>query len=167
MTGETPLLNEFQIRRVWENMLASEARSLYFGDLASRYTRNKQWITGLSFFLSTGAAATVIARAPEFVPATLAIIVAAMTAYSIAINLDRKILTMVQLHSSWNDIARQYDRLWNHAYEHDAEDRLNAIIQSEREPSETATTEAPNDQKLLSRWQDRVFSMYHLTGEHG
>lgn len=56
------MLTENQIRRVWESMLAAETRALYFGDLTSRYTRRKHWITGLSFFLSCGAAATVIAK---------------------------------------------------------------------------------------------------------
>ena len=41
------MLSEFQTNAVWENMLAAEARSLYFADLASRYTRYKQWISGL------------------------------------------------------------------------------------------------------------------------
>jgi hypothetical protein len=44
---------------------------------------------------------------------------------------------------------------------------LNKILQSEKEPSEAATTDAPNDQELLGQWQDRVFSLYHLTGQHG
>ena len=47
--------NEFQTNLVWENMLAAETRSLYFGDLATRYTRRKQCITGSSFFLSSVA----------------------------------------------------------------------------------------------------------------
>jgi len=48
------MLSEAQIKRVWDNMLAAETRALYFGDLASRYTRQKQWIAGISFFLSSG-----------------------------------------------------------------------------------------------------------------
>ncbi|MGH8335666.1 MAG: hypothetical protein ACRETL_02305, partial [Gammaproteobacteria bacterium] len=48
----TVVLTDFQINRVWEHMLAAESRALYFGDLASRYTRRKQWITGVSFFFS-------------------------------------------------------------------------------------------------------------------
>lgn len=161
------MLNEVQIRRVWDGMLAAETRSLYFGDLASRYTRQKQWITGISFFLSSGAAASIISKAPEWIPLVLALIVAASTAYAMAVNLDGKIATMTKLYSSWNRIAAEYDRLWNHTYDDDAEDQLNQIIQSEREPSELATTDAPNNQKLLGEWQDRVFAMYHLTSEHG
>jgi hypothetical protein len=165
--GRISVLTEFQINRVWENMLAAETRSLYFGDLACRFTRYKQWITGLSFFLSSGAAASLIAKAPEWVPLILALIVAGATAYSMAVSLDRKVGTMVKLHSSWNRIAKEYERLWNHAYAEDAEKQLDIIIQSEKEPSELAATDAPNDQKLLGKWQDRVFAMYHLTDQHG
>ncbi|MHB8410350.1 MAG: hypothetical protein ACYDDI_00210 [Candidatus Acidiferrales bacterium] len=160
------MLNDLQIKRVWENMLAAEALSLYFGDLASRYTMRKQWITGVSFFLSSGAAATIIAKAPSWVPLTLALIVAAVTAYSMAVNLDGKIGTMVKLHSTWNRIKIDYEQLWNHAYAEDAEDRLDGIIQLEEEPSELATTDAPNDQKLLKKWQDRVFVLHGLTDRH-
>ncbi len=161
------MLNEYQVSRVWESMLAAEARSLYFADLAASYTRRKQWITGLSFFLSSGAAATLIGKAPESVPILLAVVVAMVNAYSIAINLDRKIGTMVKLHSTWNNIRSQYERLWNHAYDEDAEAQLASIIQEEREPSGLAATEAPNDQKLLGKWQDHVLRMYHVAEQHG
>ena len=161
------MLNDFQINQVWENMLAAETRSLYYGDLASRYTRRKQWITGLSFFLSSGAAASLIGKAPGWVPVLLSIVVAGITAYSMAVSLDRKIGTVAKLHSSWNRIAQEYDRLWSHASDGDAEEQLAKIIQMEWEPSELATTDAPNDQKLLGEWQDRVFNLHHLTAQHG
>jgi hypothetical protein len=161
------VLNEFQIERVWENMLAAEARSLYFADLASRYTRHKQWITGASFFLASGAAASLIGKLPQWVPLVLSGGVALASAYSIALGLDRKIGTMSKLHSAWSQIAAEYDRLWNHTDDDDAEAQLGRIVQREKEPSELAATEAPNDQKRLGQWQDHVFSMYHLTREHG
>jgi hypothetical protein len=159
------LLTEFQVNRVWENMLSAEARALYFGDLASRYTRRKQWITGLSFFLSSGAAATIVAKLPAWVPILLSLIVAGITAYAMAVNLDGKIATMAKLHSVWSQIATQYDHLWNHASDHDAEQQLEKIIEREKEPSELATTGAPNDLKLLQKWEDRVLQLYHLTAQ--
>jgi hypothetical protein len=160
------MLNESQVNRVWENMLSAETRALYFGDLGRRYSLQKQWMTGLSFFLSSGAAATVIAKAPTWVPALLAILSAGMMAYAMAINLDRLVATTVKLHCMWRDIATSYDRLWNHAYDDDAEEQLNEIISRETEPSELAVTEAPNDQKLLRKWEDHVFELYHLTGQN-
>jgi hypothetical protein len=156
------MLTEEQISRVWENMLASEARSLYFGDLTTRYTRRKQLITGLSFFLSSGAAATVIAKTPSWVPVALALSSAAITAYAMAVNLDGLTGTMAKLHSSWSQISGAYDRLWNHAYDEDAESRLDEIIGRESVASELAATDAPNDQKLLGQWQQRVFVLHQL-----
>ena len=157
------MLNEFRRNEAWENMLAAETRSLYFGDLASRYTRRKQMITGLSFFLSSGAAAAVIGKLPLWVPLVLSIVVAAVTAYSMAVNLDGKAWTMAKLHSSWARIAQEYTRLWSHTDDPQAEEQLDKIIDMEREPSEIATTDAPNDQELLGKWQDRVFALHHLT----
>ena len=161
------MLNEFQTNLVWENMLAAETRSLYFGDLASRYTRQKQWITGASFFLSSGAAATIIGKAPQWIPAVLAVGVAVATAYAMAVNLDDKIRTMAKLHSAWNSVALDYSRLWSHAYTDEAEKDLYEIIMKARESSELATTDAPNNQKLLDKWEGHVFAMHHLTGQDG
>jgi hypothetical protein len=161
------VLTEFQTNRVWENMLSAEARSLYFADLASRYSIRKQWITGFSFFFSSGAAATVVAKLPSWVPVVLSVVVAVLAAYSIAAGLDRKIGTLSKLHSQWAQLASGYERIWNHTQDDDAESQLDALIRQEKEPSELAATDAPNDQELLGKWQDHVFAMYHLTGQHG
>ena len=158
--GGKPMLNEFQRTQVWRNMLAAETRSLYFADLASRYTRQKQWITGFSFFFSSGAAAILLGKASEFVPIVLSFAVAAMTAYSIAVGLDRRIATMAKLHSAWNRISQEYNHLWSHIGDQDAESQLERLIAMEREPSELASTEAPNREKLVEKWQDRVFAEY-------
>ena len=74
---------------------------------------------------------------------------------------------MVRFHSAWRRIATEYDHLWNHSYVEDAELRLENIIEHEREPSELAATGAPNDQKLLGEWQNRVFELYHLKPQNG
>ena len=46
-----PPLTEHQANRVWEKRVEAEVRSLYFADLANRFTVRKQIITGASFFL--------------------------------------------------------------------------------------------------------------------
>ena len=75
------MLTENQVNRVWNKMVEAEVRSLYFADLAGRYNRYKQILTGVSFFLSSGAAATLLAKAPDWIPILLAIIVAILSAY--------------------------------------------------------------------------------------
>jgi hypothetical protein len=160
------MLNDHQIQKVWQNMLAAETRSLYFGDLANRYTSQKQWMTGITFFLSSGAAVTIIAKLNAWIPVMCSLFVAFISAYSIALNLDGKTRTMAKLHSTWNEIALAYERLWNHTYDTDAEDELTRILRMEDEPSQLATTSAPNDQELLGKWQQQVFRLHGLPTGH-
>jgi hypothetical protein len=160
------MLNDTQKRKVWDNMLAAETRSYYFGDLASRYAKKKQWITGATLFFSSGAAATIVAKMPAVVPVILSVAVAVGSAYAIAVNLDGKMATMAQLHTEWSRIEKEYERLWNHTFAADAEDEFDRILQLEEKPSELATTDAPNDPKLLDFWQQRVFAIRGLANDH-
>jgi len=125
------MLTQAQIEFTWEKLIAAETRVLYFGDLAAHYNGVKQVITGVSFFLASGAAATIIGGAPKWVPTTLATIVALATAYSIAVGLDRKITTAVKLHCGWHAVAADCNRLWNHTYEEDAEQSFDDIVKRE------------------------------------
>lgn len=143
-------------------MLNAETRALYFADLASRLNGRKQAITFVSFFFSSAAAATIAAKAPDWAPLTMAAIVSVLTAYSIASGLDRKVSTMVKLHCAWNKVASDYKRLWNHVYNDEAEMIFEEIDQRTSDLSEMAVTDAPNDQKLMGRWQQQVFKQYHL-----
>jgi len=74
-------LTPHQVTHVWEEKVQAAVRSLYFGELASSFTRQKQLMSGATFFLSSGAAATVIAKFPVWVPAALAVISAIAAAY--------------------------------------------------------------------------------------
>ncbi len=104
----------------------------------------------------------MVGKAPQWVPIVLAVLSAASTAYSIAVNLDRRVTTMTTLHSAWSQIAAEYDRLWNHTNDDDAEAQLARIMARVKEPSELAITSAPNNQKLLGQWEDPVLRMYRL-----
>jgi hypothetical protein len=156
------MLTPEQIEDVWEGRISAEVRALYFGDLASHFSLQKQWITSLTFFLSSGAAATLIAKMPLWFPILLSTIVAIITAYSVAVNLDSKIRTMAKLHFAWNQIEIDFARLWNHTYSDAAEFDLYDIQRRVSEVSELATTDAPYDQKRLLRWQDRDLKQYRL-----
>jgi hypothetical protein len=156
------MLTPEQIEDVWEARISSEVRSLYFGDLASVYSQRKQWITGLSFFLSSGAAATLIAKLPVEFPIVLSTIVAVITAYAVAVNLDSKIRTMAKLHYAWSQIGNDYARLWSHTYSDEAESELGDLQRRGLDLSELAATDAPYDPSRMLRWQDQVFKQYRL-----
>jgi len=154
------MLTEGQVNGIWEKMVEAEVRSLYFGDLAAYYTRNKQVITGLSFLLSSGAAATVAARTSFWFPLVTSAISAALSGYSIAVGLDRKAATMAKLHSSWNELHSGYERLWYHWGDDDAEAQLDALQKQESSASETGSVEAPYDVPRIEKWAQLVYERY-------
>jgi hypothetical protein len=153
------MVSEGQRAAVWEKMLAAEVRSMYFAELASCHTRYKQIITGAAFFLSSGAAATMAAKAPLWAPLAMAIVTALLTAYSMAVGLDRRSRTMAELHAEWNRLNADYERLWNHLDDADADARIEELRKRAREASERAT-ELPFNEGMMQKWEKRVFSRY-------
>lgn len=151
------MLTENDTRRVWERMAEAEVRSLYFADLATRYTQYKQWITGASFILSAGTTASLLADLPRAFAGVQALTVAVLTAYSIAIGLDKRIAVLAKLHFEWNYLHSGYERLWGHWYEDDAEDDLNELIRRGREASQVAT-EMPYEPQTMNKWEELVYS---------
>lgn len=158
----SPIFTREQIHDLWDRRISSEVRALYFADLTSVLSRRKQWIAGISFFLSSGAAATLVGGLPKWVAILCSVLVAGMTAYVFAFNLDTKIQLLSRLHSDWNRLADEYADLWNHTYAAEAPSRLDALLRQERELSSLAVTDAPNDQKRMRRWQLHVFRLHDL-----
>ncbi len=152
-------LNENEQRSVWNKMLQAEVRAYYFADLASHYAKEKQIITGVSFFLSSGAAATLAARLPNYIPLILSIIVAIMAAYSIAIGLEKRVIVLSKLHTQWSKLAADYERLWNHLNDEDAAQTYWELLDRGRSASEGAL-DLPFDQKTLDKWTDFVFKRF-------
>lgn len=153
------VLTDSQVNRVWQRMLEAEIRSLYFGELAARFAARKQIITAVSFFLASGAAASVIAKLPALIPSLLALLVAAGMAYSIAFNLDNCIRTMTKLHCEWNRLSSEYDRLWNHWQDDDAEQVLRHLLDRAAEVSEAAMG-MPYSETAINRWTEIVYARF-------
>jgi hypothetical protein len=153
----TVSLTPHQTNHVWEEKVEAEVRSLYFGELASSLTHRKQLMAGATFFLSSGAAATVIAKLPALVPAALALCSAIAAAYSMASELDKCIATLVDLHRQWNQLSMDYDSLWNHWYEEDAEERLRELSRRANEASGLGV-KMPFDEKAVNKWMERVYA---------
>ncbi len=156
------MLTQEEITSLWERMLSAEVRALYFADLANRYTQQKQWITGASFFLASGAAASLLGKLPTWVPLLLSCVTALLSAYSVARGLDGATRTMAKFHSAWSELAAQYDTLWNHTHTESASTQLHQLISKEIELSTQAATEAPNLQDRMGFWQDHVLRQRHL-----
>ena len=148
-----------EVNRVWERMVEAETRSMYFADLASRYTKRKQFLNATVFFLTSGAAATIYAKQADWVPILASSAAAIITAYQVAFNLDKLIASLVKLHLLWNELHCDSERLWQHCYEEDAERVRDDIQRRSRQASELGT-EMPYNRKLLRKWEDQVNAQY-------
>jgi hypothetical protein len=156
------VLTQDQAAEVWDEMIAAEVRSLYFGELGATFTKQKQLISGLSFFFSSGAAAAVFAKMDPLVPLVLSLITAVTTAYSIAVGLDKRAITMAKLYSTWSQIETDCRDLWNHWYEDDAESKFKDIFNRIRHASEQAITDAPLKEDLVKKWTTYVHREHGL-----
>jgi len=159
MTEPSPRLNELQRQRLWEDLLLAEARSYYFGDLATKYNREQRVITWASLVLSSGAMVTAVAASvangQAWLPAILALIASGITFYSLVVQNHKRAADAADLHTRWAKLARTYARLWEDMYDEDALARLNAIEDSDPELSKPAVG-LPWDRKRMQRWQEHV-----------
>ena len=133
MTEPSPRLNELQRKRLWEDLLLAEARSYYFGDLATKYNREQRIITWTSLILSSGATVTAVAslaaNGQAWLPALLALIASGITFYSLVAQNHKRAADAIDLHTRWAKLARAYERLWEDMYDEDALARLNPLCQ--------------------------------------
>ena len=76
------------------------------------------------------------------------------------IRLDSKIRTMAKLQYGCNQLAIDYEQLWNHQRREDAEEQLNLLVTRDTDLSALATNDVLNDQKNLEYWQTKVRRRY-------
>ena len=145
-------------------MREARVRSLYFGDMLTRYTTRKQWVQGLSLGLSSGAVIPALGEDhwPAVTPA-LAAIVAIVNAWSIFTNLNQKILALASLRTSWETLRTKLSDLWSKWYEDGAESRFEALRRRANDLGILASSGAPWNRKAVDRWERFVES--ELIGE--
>ena len=139
-------------------MREARVRSLYFGEMLSRYTKRKQWVQGLSLGFSSAAVVTVVREPWPVVTAALAAVVAIANAWAISTNLDQTLLTLATLRTSWEDLRIEYGDLWSKWYEDGAPSRFAALQRRANDLGMLASAGAPWDKKAVARWEQFVDS---------
>ena len=158
------MLTQPQIEKLWEDKMSAEARACYFANLASRESTIKRWITGSTFFLSSAAVVTLVSKLPYWTPLICAAVIAIANGYQIAVGQDSKIKTAGKLHIGWLQLEQDYERLWSHTKDDNAESLLERLLDRERELSETAATEIGHKNKLWMKWLDTIHKKYETDG---
>ena len=134
-------------------MREARVRSLYSGQMVSRYTRLKQLVQGVSLGFSAAAVITVILEPWPEVTAALAGAVAIANAWAISTNLDQKLLTLAILRTSWEALRIEYSDLWSTWYEDGSVGRFGALQRRGNDLGMLASQGAPWDQRAVARWE--------------
>lgn len=157
--GQVPMLTPVQQKRVWEGLLSAEIRANYFAEYSGRYHWRQRAATFATLFLSSGALATFLLADPSAVVVALrpwlALGTAALSAYSLVAQNQKSAVDAADLHTRWNKLAAEYERLWDDMYGDDAAVRLRELEDKGAELSKAGTA-FPNDEKAMLRWQLHV-----------
>lgn len=139
-------------------MHEAKVRSYYFADLASRYASRRQRVLGLSFVLSASSVVAALAELTPWIPGAFGSGVALMAGYALVVNLDQKIRLLGKLHTSWNHLSNEYERLRQHWEEAEAEGTYAELLGRAEELSHEAVLGAPHKRKLVAKWEEFVYA---------
>lgn len=142
-------------RRVWDEMLFAGMRANYFGELVSRYQHLEKAIRVFVLVASSGAAATVLTSAPDWVKFGLPLLAAVGSFWLLFSQYSILARDAADLHAGWSSLEAEYERLWNHLDEPASETVFDQIYERGNGLSK-AGTKFPNNKKRLGYWLDEV-----------
>ncbi len=154
---------EGEVAQVWNAMREARVRSLYFGEMASRYARRQQWVQGVSLAFASGAFVTLVREQWPVVGALCALTVAGANIWATATNLNQTHSTLVTLRTSWEGLRIEYSQLWSNWYADGAAARFDALQRRANDLGMLANSGAPWDRKAVAEWERFVDA--ELSGE--
>jgi hypothetical protein len=143
-----------ELRRVvWEEMIFANMRANYFAELVSHYQKIEKTLRVVSLVSSSGAAATVLTAAPDWIKIGFPIIAAFVSLWLLFSQYGMMSRDAADLHVGWDGLAGDYERLWNHLEDPNAEALYYQIYERGESLSKTGTR-FPNRKKRVSYWMD-------------
>lgn len=137
----------------------AEVRANYFAELSSKCYQNQRLLTGMTFFVSSGAVATfafkVVAESAPWLLPCLSLAAAALSAYNYATQTQKTAIEAADLHSKWSKLASEFERLWDDMYSVDALERLVSLEEKAGEYSKSAMA-LPHFPKRMAFWENHV-----------
>jgi len=108
-------LSPAEQQRLREGLYVSEVRNHYYAYLSAHYQHAQVFLTWVTLVLSGGAAATFVAKFSTnlpWIPPTLAILTAAVSAYSLLAKNERKGIDSSRLSQKYAQVAHPFDVLF-------------------------------------------------------
>jgi hypothetical protein len=140
-------------RRVWDEMLFAGMRASYFAELVRHYSSLEKAIRVLLLLASSGAAATVLTSAPEWVKFLFPLAATGGSLWLIFSQYGMFARDAADLHAGWSELQADYERLWNNL---DGGELLFDQIYARGNELSKAGTKFPNKKKHLQHWLDQA-----------
>lgn len=143
---------------VWEEMVYANMRASYFGDLVRVYQERDKWIRAAVLVLSAGSMATVMLSLDQSVKLVFPMLATVGSLWLLLSQYSTLSRDASELNMDWGNIAKEYERLWNHLDEPDAEVTYERIYENAGKLS-TQGAKFPQSGKRLEHWFDHSVAM--------
>ncbi|HEX3683791.1 MAG TPA: hypothetical protein VHU83_14750 [Bryobacteraceae bacterium] len=145
-------------RCVWEEMLFADMRANYFAELVRHYLMLDKWMRVATLVAASGTLGTALAQVDSGIRLAVPIVATAISFWLLISQYGSLARDASDLHSGWNAIKRDYERLWNNLSSDGAAEDYYRIY-DEAEVLSKSGTKFPNKTTRLSHWLDEAAKM--------
>ena len=140
---------------VWEEMLCGNMRANYFAELLRTYQRRDKWLRVGILVASSGAVATALPEISAWTKLLAPILAVSGSIWLLISQYSSLARDAADLHSGWSGLARDYERLWSHLDDPQAEAKFHQIYECGESLSKTGA-KFPYKAKRLEYWLDQA-----------
>jgi hypothetical protein len=143
---------------VWEEMLFADMRANYFAELLRNYQARDKFLRVAVLIASSGAVGTTLAQLDAPAKITVPVIAAAGSFWLLISQYSSLARDAADLHAGWSGVAKDYERLWNHLEDADAEANYQQIYDRGESLSRVGS-KFPNKPERLAYWLDQAAAL--------
>ena len=152
-------MNAMTLRKiVWEEMLCADMRANYFAELLRTYQKRDKWIRVGVLLASSGAVVTALSEMSAWIKLLAPIVAAAGSFWLLISQYSTLARDAADLHSGWAGLAKDYEHLWNHLKEPQAEATFEQIHERGESLAKMAA-KFPYKAKRLEFWLDQAAAL--------
>ena len=143
---------------VWEEMVYANMRASYFGDLVRVYQHRDQYIRIAVLLLTSGSMATAVLSLDQNVRLILPVLATAGSLWLLLSQYSALSRDAGELSLDWGNFAKEYERLWNHLADPNAEASYEQIYENAGKLTKQGA-KFPQRGKRLEHWFDHSVEM--------
>ena len=143
---------------VWEEMIFANMRAKYFADLVRVYQERDKWVRVAVLVLTSGSMATAMLSLDQNLKVGLLILATIGSLWLLLSQYSTLSRDAGDLSVEWGRIANEYERVWNHLYDPEAEANYQRIY-ADADKLTKPGAKFPKSGKRLNYWFEHSVQM--------